>query len=37
MTSLFWGELAILWVVISIEVMLWLSPRLFRHLPKDEE
>ena len=29
--------LAMLWAAISIEVTLWLCPRIFRYMPQDDE
>jgi len=37
MNAIGWLILAILWAVISIEFALWICPRLFRHVPRDDE
>ncbi len=37
MTSVYWLLLAIFWVAVSIEVTIWLCPRVFRFTPKDDE
>ncbi len=37
MTDIGWLLLAMLWAAISIEVTLWLCPRIFRFMPKDDE
>jgi len=37
MTAIYWILLAMLWTAISIEFALWLCPRLFRHVQRDDE